>query len=904
MSATRSGTISLVVAITLLALLLPVSAAPVAAQRSDDDGWEARQVRKDGVAPRDRELTATLPGRARVGYHPETGRVRFISGTPARPLTKPAAGVAAGRSQLSNADARGEARRFVDRYGALFGLRAPDRELRVRATRRHAAEPRGQATGGLVPANEAPRRGATVRFQQVRDGVEVMGAEIAVQLSADGDVLSAAGEVLPTDARAATQARITAGQARVLAATWLGRRVGRPGSVVTTTSEGLGLYDPRIMDDPALEGSGRRLVWRIDADLPATKQLPSERQLVLVDARGGGVLTSIARDTAAARRICDNRNVAGKAFACSAPFTRSEGQANTGVGDVDAAYRLIGVTREYFRSRFGRDGIDGKGGRIKATVRYCSFSGCPWRNAEWKWAQQQAIFGKGWARADDIVAHELTHGVLDAEAPLFYHYQSGAINESYADVFGELIDLSYGGGKDTASSRWKIGEDTPIGVFRDMKDPTRFGHADRVRSPRWHAGSSDDGGVHRNSGVGNKAAYLMASGGRFRGYSVRSIGRTRTARVWYRALTTRLTPAANYIDLFDALNAACTDLVGSNGMTLAHCASVRKATLATQMNVRPRKRAPARAPICSAGSGPVDVFNDDLEKPKSGTWVTSRIVGKRKGWFYPQNPNNSPAWDGTWASSGKYNFYAPNRGSRSDTTMRMRNPVALPKGAYLRFEHGYSFDRDAKRRYDGGIVEIKADGGPWRGVGGRFTHGAYNGKLAKNRGNPIGGRRAFTGASHGWSQARVDLSAYAGKRIKVRFRMGSDRSVGARGWYIDDVRIYACADDDDRPTGSLRIDGGAATTSGAKVDLDVTWDDATTWVTKLRLSGSPKMNASGSVLLKGVNLPIRSSVAWDLADTTYGGGGGRGERRVYAQVRDAAGNWSKVFGDKIEWLKP
>ena len=89
--------------------------------------------------------------------------------------------------------------------------------------------------------------------------------------------------------------------------------------------------------------------------------------------------------------------------------------------------------------------------------------------------------------------------LLGAEAPLFYQYQSGAINESYADVFGELIDLAYKSGTDTSGVKWKIGEDSPIGAFRDMRTPTRFGHPDRVRSPKWHTGAADDGGVHRNS---------------------------------------------------------------------------------------------------------------------------------------------------------------------------------------------------------------------------------------------------------------------------------------------------------------------------------------------------------------------------------------------------------------------
>ncbi len=892
-------TLAVVAAVVLMLPMLPITVAP-AVSASPDEGWSARKVGKSVIPARDRALTAKLPGHSKIGYHPETGRVRFLSGSPGNPLSAALPSVASGKRTLSAADTRTAARRFVERYGPLFGLQDPARELRVKDTQRH-----------LTPATLGARVGAgrpnaTVRFAQVRDGVPVMGGEIAVQLSAEGEVLSAAGEVLPTGSQARTDAEIGPISARNTAAAWVARETGRKASSVHTTSEGLGLYDPRLMDDPMLAELGTRLVWQIDVRLAAVGREPGDRRLVLVDARGGGVLSSISRVHSAEgpnRRVCDDRNTPGAPFACNSP-ARSEGQPATGVRDVDAAYRLMGVTYDYFYDHFGRDGIDGAGSRMKATVRYCPRYGCPWRNAEWKWAEQQAVFGSGWAKADDIVAHEFTHGVLDAEAPLFYQYQSGAINESYADVFGELIDLSYGGGTDTKSSKWKIGEDAPIGVFRDMRNPTRFGHPDRVRSPKWRTGAADDGGVHRNSGVGNKAASLMADGGSFRGYKVKAIGRVRTARVWYQALTTRLTPAANYIDLADALVAACTDLAGSDGMTLAHCKSVRDVTRATQMDRTPRSQAPKRAPLCSAGLSAVDILQDDLEDPGSGRWAPSRLTGSKKGWYYPQNPNNVAAWDGTWASSGKLNFYAPDYGSRMDSVMRLTVPLALPGGAYLRFGHGFSFDKDAKRRYDGGILQIQVDGGPWRGVGNLFTHGGYNGRIAKGSGNPLKGKRAWTGDSHGWAQARLDLSRFAGSQVRFRFRMASDRSVGARGWYIDDIRVYACARDDAAPTGSVSIEGGAETTADADVTLTFSWDDADTWVTRLRISGSPRLDGDGPQLLKGISMPIRDEVAWDLSDTTYGGSGKPGVRRVYAQVRDAAGNWSDVFSDTIELLKP
>jgi bacillolysin len=885
-------------AATLTALLLPAGLAPASVLAAEPASWEARLVRSADVRPRDRQLVAKLPATARLGYHPETGRIRFISGTPSRPLSRALSGVAAGKRQLTVADARGKARTFVETYGALFGLADPASELRVRGTERNLTTASGASedAGAGLP-------NAIVRFDQVRDGVQVLGGELVVQLTEDGEVLSAAGEVLPSSSGVRTNATVSVAQARSVASRWLARELGRKVAAVSTTSEGLGIYDAGLMDDPQTDDAGTRLVWRIDARVPATATQQADRRLMIVDARGGQVLTTIGRVYHALdRRVCDNQNRSGRSWTCEGPFARVEGQAWTGVGDVDAAYRIMGVVYDYFKSRFGRDGIDGKGSRMKATVRYCPSYGCPWRNAEWRWGPQQATFGRGWAKADDIVAHEFTHGVLDAEAPLFYHYQSGAINESYADVFGELIDLSYAGGKDDRWSRWKIGEDTPIGYFRDMKNPTSKGHPDRVRSPRWHTAPSDYGGVHRNNGVGNKAAYLVASGGRFGGYKIKGIGRDKTARVWYQALTTRLTSAANYVDLADALVSACTDLVGTRGITFGDCTSVRKATRATQMNLQPRKQAPATAPVCGPKKVPYDVFRDDLEDPDSGAWVYMRTVGSRKGWYWPQNPNDQAGWDGTWGS-GKVNFYAPDYGSRMDSTMRMAGTVALPPHAFLRFGHGYSFDMDGKRRYDGGIVEIKVDDGPWRNLSGQFTHGKYNGTIAKGYGNPLAGKRAFTGVSRGWAKARIDLSEFAGSNVKIRFRMASDRQVGSLGWYIDDIRIYTCASDGDKPTGSMVIDGGAARTSDRKVDVGLTYDDATTWVTTLRVSSSPKLNGSGQ-LQKGITMDAREMLVWDLGDTTFGGGGSRGVRSVYAQVRDAAGNWSRVFSDSIDWVAP
>ncbi len=158
--------------------------------------------------------------------------------------------------------------------------------------------------------------------------------------------------------------------------------------------------------------------------------------------------------------------------------------------------------------------------KLISTADYCDPAAtCPYANAFWNGTQM--AYGDGFAQADDVVGHELTHGVTDHESRLFYYYQSGAINESLSDVWGEFVDLSNTTGTDTATTRWQMGEDVPgFGAIRDMEDPTLFGDPDRMRSPNYYGGEDDGGGVHYNSGVNNKAAFLMTDGGSFNGRTV------------------------------------------------------------------------------------------------------------------------------------------------------------------------------------------------------------------------------------------------------------------------------------------------------------------------------------------------------------------------------------------------
>ena len=116
---------------------------------------------------------------------------------------------------------------------------------------------------------------------------------------------------------------------------------------------------------------------------------------------------------------------------------------------------------------------------LASTVRWCySDQSCPFANAFWDGTQM--VFGTGYAGADDVVGHELTHGYVEQTSELFSLHQSGAINESVADTIGEIVDHRNGADDDSA---WNLGEDIPGGPIRSLQDPTLYGQPDDDQRP-------------------------------------------------------------------------------------------------------------------------------------------------------------------------------------------------------------------------------------------------------------------------------------------------------------------------------------------------------------------------------------------------------------------------------------
>ncbi|MFQ5400495.1 MAG: M4 family metallopeptidase [Anaerolineae bacterium] len=715
------------------------------------------------------QLTQETQGNLRISTHEETGQVRFIAATGQRPLAPPPIQSLGLGNKPETA-----ARRFLTQYGRLFGLQDPNREL---AVMKEWALKDGRAF---------------VRYQQQYRGVPVIGGELIVQLSPDQAVMSANGEVLPGLNLSVIPA-VTAAAARQNALEVVSRDYGVDVAGLSVSQPALWIYDPAILGGPGPRFSS--LVWRME--VTAGEQDPI-RVLVLVDAQLGAVVLQFNQiDSALDRTIYDNNNDHNAGLPGIGPV-RTEGDAAISIADVDNAYDFSGDTYNFYWTEHGRDSLDDAGMTLISTVRYCkSALSCPYANAFWNGTQM--VYGEGYASADDVVGHELTHGVTELTSNLFYFYQTGAINESFSDVWGEFIDLTNTAGSDGPTDRWLVGEDLPGGAIRSMKDPTSLGDPDKMSSPNYYcqqssleSGSGDNGGVHTNSGINNKAAYLMVDGGTFNGKTVAALGISKVADLYYYAQTNLLTSAADYADLYDALQLAAANL----GFTTPEQQAVLDALDAVEMGTQPTTCAVPEAPICESGT-PTDLFFDDIESG-AGNWVTGIISATNQFWFVPQTSSTIGLAD-PYATSGTGNIWGFDQGGAiggiSDTYLAMKTDVvSLPSNAYMHFNHSYGFDSSTPSgliKYDGGIVEYSLNGGTtWQDAGALFTHNGYDGTLIGT--NPLGAISAFTADSRGYISSRLDLNSLAGSNVRFRFRIGTGLLTYDYGWFIDDVRIYTC----------------------------------------------------------------------------------------------------------------
>ncbi|MBI4063843.1 MAG: M4 family metallopeptidase [Elusimicrobia bacterium] len=318
-----------------------------------------------------------------------------------------------------------------------------------------------------------------------------------------------------------------------------------------------GIVPPHIFKEIAQRGSMSQKECAFNT-LAVSEQFRGRRSAL------AGIAGLAAVPTGGKRRtIYDAKN----RFQLPGRLVRGEGDRDGKDAAVNEAYAGAGVVYDFYENVYARNSLDGRGARLDGSVHY----GRDYDNAFWN--GHQMVYGDGdgeffgrFTGALDVIGHELTHGVVQFEADLAYQDQSGALNESFADIFGSLIK-QYANKQKAGDADWLVGE----GLFtskvkgralRSLKNPgTAYDDPILGRDPQpahmrdYVRTSDDNGGVHINSGIPNKAFYETAA--RLGGYAWQ-----KTGRIWYVALTEKLSEETNFEQAARLTVAAAQELFG------------------------------------------------------------------------------------------------------------------------------------------------------------------------------------------------------------------------------------------------------------------------------------------------------------------------------------------------------
>jgi len=491
----------------------------------------------------------------------------------------------------------------------------------------------------------------------------------------------------------------------------------------------------------------------------------------------------------------------------------------------------------FFKNAFGYTSYD-NADHTMITINNNPNINCP--NANWNGTTANYCTG---VAADDVVAHEWGHAYTEYTSGLIYQYQSGALNESYSDVWGETVDLMNGymdEGEDLSvrttsscsqSQRWKMGEQSTAfgGAIRDMWNPNCNGDPAKVLDASYYyCGTADSGGVHTNSGVTNHLYALLVDGGTYNGYTISGIGFVKAAHLWWRAQTAYLTPTSDFAIFADALESSCNDLIGINlqglsttttpaglsgqSFTAADLQNIKNAILAVQLRESPatqcnytpllNQSAPS---LCSAAiTNPL--FKEDWENG-TGNWVITNVPTNPSSWEQRNwiVKNDLPKGRTGSAIFGADPINGDCSTSMQNGILRLESPlITFPAFSSGKYEMAFNHYVATEATWDGGNIKYSLNGGAWTLVPiTAFTFNGYNSALdgTSSNDNPLKGQRAFTGTDGGslggsWGQSVIDLSKIgvtSGSNIKFRFELGTDGCNGIEGWYVDEIYVYNCS---------------------------------------------------------------------------------------------------------------
>jgi hypothetical protein len=435
---------------------------------------------------------------------------------------------------------------------------------------------------------------------------------------------------------------------------------------------------------------------------------------------------------------------------------------------VDAHYGAA-KTFDYFKNVHGRNGINGSGGPgTTAAAANGSISliasrvhfGSGYNNAFWY--NNQMTYGDGDGTSFtplvslDIAGHEMTHGVTQFSANLTYSNESGALNESMSDVFGAMVE-SYARGGVVDGDTWKIGEqcytpNTAGDALRYMDNPHGAGNSgyttddDPDHYAERYTGTADSGGVHVNSGIGNKAFHLAVAGGTHHrsGVTVTGIGATDAAKIWYRAFTVYMTSGTNFAGARTAMLNSATDLFGASS---AQYNTIATTWCAVGIGACPVTSTPTPTPTVTPTPTPSTselLVNGGFEGSAS-PWT-----GSGSGYFYTANGNYPQGGTG-------YIYFGVNNSVSGQSYQQVSIP-STATGTLTFWLNVTSSETTTTTQYDKLFVEVRNTAGTLLSTPATYSN------LNKTT---VGS----------YSQKSLNLSAYKGQTVRIQFRSTTDSSV-------------------------------------------------------------------------------------------------------------------------------
>lgn len=692
---------------------------------------------------------------------------------------------------------------FIEEYKNIFGLPSKD-QLEVFKTKKDA-------------------HGFThITFVQNHFGVPIYDGKLRFHFNAEDKLTAVNGNIIP-NIKVDPNPTISANQAAIHAIqTVESQEINYSGIALESKKNTLYVFQKGLAQG---KFSSKHLVYEVEV-----RNDVDVREFVFIDAHSGEVVEQFTGMAHAIDRVVFEGNTGnpvwqeGDAF----PGTLTIWQQN----EVEAS----GHTYHFFNNTFGYVSYDGADAQMR-TINNNPAISCP--NANWNGATANYCNGTA---SDDVIGHEWGHAYTEYTSGLIYAWQSGAINESYSDIWGETIDLLNNyedAGEDNSprttgcnSNRWKMGEDASAfgGAIRDMWNPPCNGDPGKVTDWQYHCETSDSGGVHINSGIPNHAYALLVDGGTYNGQTITGIGFTKAAHIFWGAQSNYLTATSDFSVLADALEAAGNDLLGINlegisttstpagssgeVITASDLLQLEKAILAVELRINPDGCGfttilnPNVPELCEAATTN-PIFMEDWESGM-GNWTVEQL---------PVNPQTweSRDWEISNAMPGRsgngiFGTDPINGNCTSDLEngiIRLQSPIiTIPTypnlDAASTFDMAFNHYVSTEFQWDGGNIKYSLNGGVWTVLPSTaFTVNPYNNAInGGSNDNPMAGQVAFTGADGGsnsgsWGLSVVNLSALGvaeNATIQFRFEMGTDGCNGREGWYIDELMIYNCSE--------------------------------------------------------------------------------------------------------------